>query len=64
MLPELLHDRAEDRLGGQEAGPSQGSLHACLGDVSDVEAVVVREKGGQGQAFLVHLALPCAPGDK
>lgn len=64
VLPELLHDGAEDRLGRQEAGPSQSSLHARLGDVPDVEPVVVREKGRQGQTFLVHLAFAAHRGVK
>lgn len=45
VLPELFDDRAEDGLGRQEAGSPQGPLHSGLGDVSDVETVVVREEG-------------------
>lgn len=55
MLPKLFDDCPEDRLGRQEAGSPQRSLHAGLRDVPGVEAVVVREEGGQAQALLVDL---------
>lgn len=55
MFPELLYNRAENGLGRQEAGSPQRTFHSGLGDVSDVESVVVREQGREAQAFLVHL---------
>lgn len=61
VLSELLDDRAEDRLRRQEAGSPERPLHAGLGDVTDVEVVIVREEGGKAQALLVDLFARASP---